>query len=733
MRRARATSKTALAFLLALLATLSFARPAMADDPSDPSIASTDADGSDVGDVGTIDATQPHLGGYVSSGTRLSAKPGSLGAGAYDQLPASVDLRQYAPPVGDQGSIGACVAWTISHSIMGYYAIRTGGVDSPYAPLYLYLKTVAAGGAPNSGLNPDAAMANAKSYGVDSQDDFFQGTTNYKVAPTAAQNANAANYRITGWTRLWSGNKQGTNAQTVIEQALANGMPVAVGFPVFNDFMNLGSHTLYTTTSGTSLGGHMVTAFGYDADGVYLRNQWGTDWGNNGDAHVSWAFVEQVMTGAYVINGITTPSTAASIAPLVTGLSVTQGTAGTSVAITGSGLLKATGVSFGGSNASFTKSTVNGVTKLTATAPAHVAGTVDVAVTNPAGTSANTAADNYTYPAPLPVLSAISPTTGSSSGGATVKLTGTAFTGATAVKVGGSSADFTVNSDTAVTVTMPAHSLGTVSVTVTTTGGTTYGKNFTYVSADVPTVTSLSPSSGASTATTTVTVTGTNLTNVTKVSLGDTALSWTLVNATTLRIFVKARAAGSATLTITTSAGTSNGVTFSAVTPAKPVISLLTPATGLTTAATAVTVSGSGFTGATRLSLGGRAMSFQVVSATSITFSAPKHAAQGLPVIIVGPGGTSAAKTFTYKSSLVPVLNSLSVGSASGKRSTVTVITGRFLTGAYYVTSAAKKVAMKRISDTQLQVTLPLHAAGAVAIKAVTAGGTSNALTFTYS
>ena len=228
-------------FLLAVLSLFAFARPALADD-GDPTSTPV-GDGESVDDIGQIDATQPHQGGYDSTGTRLAAKPGSLGAGAYDHLPASVDLRNYAPAVGDQGSIGDCVAWTISHSIMGYYANRTNGVDTPYAPLFLYLRNVKSGGAPNSGLNPDAVLANVQSYGVDSQDDFFQGTTNYKVLPTSAQIANAANYKITGWTRLWSGNKQGANAQTVMEQALANGMPVAVGFPVFQDFMDLGSHS----------------------------------------------------------------------------------------------------------------------------------------------------------------------------------------------------------------------------------------------------------------------------------------------------------------------------------------------------------------------------------------------------------------------------------------------------------------------------------------------------------
>ena len=41
-------------------------------------------------------------------------------------------------------------------------------------------------------------------------------------------------------------------------QALASGNPVALGFPVFSDFMSLRSHTVYSTVTGTNLGGHMA-------------------------------------------------------------------------------------------------------------------------------------------------------------------------------------------------------------------------------------------------------------------------------------------------------------------------------------------------------------------------------------------------------------------------------------------------------------------------------------------
>jgi hypothetical protein len=83
--------------------------------------------------------------------------------------------------------------------------------------------------------------------------------------------------------------------------------------------------------------------------------------------------------------------------PTVTSVSPASGPVGTTVTITGTNFTGATSVTFGGVAASFT---VVSSTQITATVPSGVpAGVVDVRVTNAAGTSANTAADNFTVTA----------------------------------------------------------------------------------------------------------------------------------------------------------------------------------------------------------------------------------------------------------------------------------------------------------------------------------------------
>jgi hypothetical protein len=74
-----------------------------------------------------------------------------------------------------------------------------------------------------------------------------------------------------------------------------------------------------------------------------------------------------------------------------------------------------------------------------------------------------------------PVVTGVSPASGSKTGGNTVTITGVFFTGATAVSFGGTAAtNVTVVNDTTITAKVPAGTSGTtVDITVTTPGGTT--------------------------------------------------------------------------------------------------------------------------------------------------------------------------------------------------------------------------------------------------------------------
>jgi large repetitive protein len=117
-----------------------------------------------------------------------------------------------------------------------------------------------------------------------------------------------------------------------------------------------------------------------------------------------------------------------------------------------------------------------------------------------------------------------------------VTITGTGFTGATAVNFGGTAAaSFTVNSDTSIAAVSPTAGAGTVDVTVTTAGGTSATSTtdqFTFVAA--PSVSGLSPNSGPVSGGTLVTITGVNFTDATAVSFGDAPAGFTVDSDTSI-------------------------------------------------------------------------------------------------------------------------------------------------------------------------------------------------------
>ena len=129
-------------------------------------------------------------------------------------------------------------------------------------------------------------------------------------------------------------------------------------------------------------------------------------------------------------------------------------TAAAGVTITGSGFTGATAVHFGAAAA--TNVTVVNDAEITCTVPtSEQSDTVDVTVTTPAGTSALTDGDTYSY---VPVVLGLSSYVGDIDGGVTITITGHGFTGVTAVAFGVADAatDVVVVDDSHITCTVPA-------------------------------------------------------------------------------------------------------------------------------------------------------------------------------------------------------------------------------------------------------------------------------------
>jgi large repetitive protein len=327
---------------------------------------------------------------------------------------------------------------------------------------------------------------------------------------------------------------------------------------------------------------------------------------------------------------------------------------GNTVTINGANFSSATSVQFGSNAAAF--SIVSDM-QITATAPPGSAGPVNVTVTNVGGPSITSG--SYTYVA-APTVSAVSPGSGPGGGGTPVTITGSHFTGATAVSFGVNAAtNVTVGSDSQITATAPTGS-GTVDVTVTTPGGTSATSEadaFTYVG--VPTVTAIAPSTGPTVGGTFVTITGTNFSNATSVQFGTMAsVDFSIKSATQIVAAVPlAPSVETVDITVTSPGGTSptssaDLFTYYVQPPFAPVVTSVSPAQGPPAGGTTVTITGAGFTNAMTVRFGTVGASFALNGDTQITATSPAASAPGaVDVTVTTAGGTSvtsAADKFTY-------------------------------------------------------------------------------------
>ena len=439
-------------------------------------------------------------------------------------------------------------------------------------------------------------------------------------------------------------------------------------------------------------------------------------------------------------NGFTVSGTG----PLVTAINPVSGIVSTTyspVSIGGSGFLTGATVNLtrtGSPDISATSVNVGSPNFITCTIPLPAGaalGPWNVTVTNPDGKN-GTLTNGFRVLAPVPTITSISPGSGTVTGGTSVTIIGTSLTTTTNVTFGGTAAaSFTVTDDTHIIATSPALTAGVVDVRVTTLSGisaVTSGDQFTYIA--LPTVTSLSPTSGAAAGGTTVTITGTALAGATNVMFGGTAGTILTNTATQITARSPDRATGGTVdVTVTTVGGTSAIVagdrfTYTGVAPA---VTGLSPASGVSSGGTTVTITGSGFTSASTVSFGGTAgTGVTFVSDTQITVISPTRAAGGtVDVRVTTVGGTSAivaGDRFTY-TGVAPAVTSLSPTSGVAGGGTTVTITGTGFTSASTVSfGGTAGTSVTFVSATSITVTSPARAAGGtVDVRVTTVGGTS--------
>ena len=307
----------------------------------------------------------------------------------------------------------------------------------------------------------------------------------------------------------------------------------------------------------------------YDAAGYEIGDKCAWDFGNstggspgaeynqtiNGDHYYlqrEYSNASHTCVQTYTIQGGGNP-------PTVTNFSPTSGPVGQAVDVQGTNFTGATAVKFNGTaDPSFV---VNSSSDISAHVPTGAtSGTISVTTPNGTGTSSTSFTVTGGGGNP-PTVTSFTPSSGPV--GTNVSITGTNFTGATAVTFNGTAAtNFTVNSSTSINANVPSGAT-TGKIAVTTGNGTgTSSTNFTVTTTSPkPTITGFTPTQGFPG--THVTITGTNFTGATSVKLGSKAASFTVNSSTKITATVPTESFnGSYRWSVTTPGGTATSVSF---------------------------------------------------------------------------------------------------------------------------------------------------------------------------
>lgn len=184
-------------------------------------------------------------------------------------LPDSLDMRNEILPVRNQGSDGACVAFTAS-CMKEVQEKRDIGFNEYMSPQFIYNHRI---NRSTEGMYPRDLMRILTNIG--SIPESMMPYQRYvKVTPEMLKYA--SNHKIKGYASI-------TTIEGLKNSLVENG-PALLGIPIYN----YGQHMWKQINNESLKGGHAVAIVGWNNEGFILRNSWGTSW--NGDGHTIFPY-----------------------------------------------------------------------------------------------------------------------------------------------------------------------------------------------------------------------------------------------------------------------------------------------------------------------------------------------------------------------------------------------------------------------------------------------------------
>lgn len=205
-------------------------------------------------------------------------------AGQDDQSP--VDLRQWLPPVMDQGPIGSCTAHGVTAAARWHIIRRGTTYDFPMSRLQLYYDSrfLENTESSDSGAEIRDVVKTLAAKGVGHEDLWQYDVNRFAHAPPQAVYDDAVQYRGLEYSRV-------AVSAPAIRSALHRGLPVIIGVSVYESFESAEVESTGVVPvpkqNEPMVGGHCLLVAGWGQRPGYftVRNSWGENWGDGGNCY----------------------------------------------------------------------------------------------------------------------------------------------------------------------------------------------------------------------------------------------------------------------------------------------------------------------------------------------------------------------------------------------------------------------------------------------------------------
>ena len=249
------------------------------------------------------------LGAFAPSQAQIKEFPKYHPPAQRAALPPKADLSAYMPPIGDQGRMGACVAWSTGYGLRAYYLAKNNKLDvskpeNVPSPAYIFNhgSSIDQAGVPcaKRGMNISIALEVLRA-GVVSLAEMPYNDQTCGPPPNLEMQSHAKEFRIEGWEFI------DPEDITAVKTSLANGDPVAFGMSLASSFMKFKGNGVYSRPSTENYmdgpHGHAMVLIGYDDERQSFRvqNSWGRNWGDQGRYWLSYDTFKNDATDAYKV------------------------------------------------------------------------------------------------------------------------------------------------------------------------------------------------------------------------------------------------------------------------------------------------------------------------------------------------------------------------------------------------------------------------------------------------